>query len=130
MSPTRIRGWHVGSVLWIDIIWYPHIDHNIEAMELAWSTRFKPYLDPARWPAYTGDEFRPDPALVITTRGRRQSKRFEMEMDKMKRKRNKFDALTYETHTKNCCTVCHKIGHKQQEVHLRDEEGRSRQGSC
>lgn len=80
-------------------------------MEHTWSARFKPYLDPGRWPEYNRYEFRPDPALVITTRGRRQSKRFEMVMDKMKRQRNKFDAFSYETATKNHNTVCHKTGY-------------------
>jgi hypothetical protein len=79
-------------------------------MELTWSTKFKPYLEPARWPTYSGDEFRPDPALVITTHGHLQSKRFKMVMDKMKCKTNKFDAFSYETTTNNRCIVCHKIG--------------------
>jgi hypothetical protein len=96
-----------------NVHWYNMVSpyYTIDVMELTWSTKFKPYLEPARWPTYSGDEFRPDPALVITTRGRRQSKRFKMEMDKMKHKRNKFDAFLYETRMKNRCTVCHKTGH-------------------
>ena len=54
---------------------------NLEATRLTWAPRFHPFLDQSQWPEYDGPNIKPDPTLMIVTKGRRRQKRFRGDMD-------------------------------------------------
>jgi len=56
---------------------------TLEASSLTWAGRFNPYLDQSQWPEYHGPEIRPDPNLMVPTKGRRRSKRYRNDMDEL-----------------------------------------------
>jgi hypothetical protein len=94
--------------------------YNLESLRGTWAGRFEPYLDMAQWPKYTGPVYLPDSKLEITTKGRRGTKRFKMDMDHadggggktFKRPRPRPDDYFVEATVKNRCSVCGEEGHK------------------
>ena len=84
---------------------------TLQAMFNTYSPRFEPYLDPTQWPSYGGEEYVADKSLMITTRGRRSSKRLRNDMDK----------AFAEPSGKNLCSLCHIEGHKKTKCPKRDK---------
>ncbi|KAE8782953.1 hypothetical protein D1007_43645 [Hordeum vulgare] len=56
-------------------------EFHVEATRLTWAPRFHPFLDQSQWPEYHGTHIKPDPLLMVETKGRRRTKRFRGDMD-------------------------------------------------
>lgn len=85
--------------------------YSLDSWKSTWDYRFHPYLDSPEWPIYDGPRYRPNPTLKVFKRGRRQTKRFKNDMDKMQGKRFKYNDYATESPNKNRCSVCHQTGH-------------------
>ena len=70
----------------------------------------------AQWPEYTGPVYLPDLEFMVKTKGRRQTKRFKMDMDRAQggahSKRPRANDYFVEDIVKNRCSVCGEEGHK------------------
>ena len=91
--------------------------YRIEAVRGTWAGRFEPYLDMAQWPEYRGPVYLPDTKLMVDTKkGRRQTKRFKMDMDRAQGgtpfKRTRANDYFVEDTVKNRCSACGEEGHK------------------
>jgi hypothetical protein len=92
--------------------------YHMTAVRSTWAGRFEPYLDMAQWPKYDGPVYLPDSALMVKTKGRHQTKRFKMDMDRarggitLKRPRPQPDDYFVEDTVKNRCSACGEEGHK------------------
>lgn len=94
--------------------------YHMRAVRSTWAGRFEPYLDMAQWPKYNGPVYLPDSELMVKTKGRRQTKRFKMDIDraqggitlKRPRPQPQQDDYFVEDSVKNRCSACGEEGHK------------------